>query len=1105
MTEPVPFGQSVFKQAPKVGSAGEGNPLARPDNTLSLTETLRAQINQSAMVSVGQYLGDLPKAAKEYAQNGTADLEPWRETLTKDVPLHLHAEIMSSNTLVGAGARRDRLIEDMKVQRKLAEQHGVAAGTIKFAGAILDLDLPLALATGGTYKAAKTAAGVARTTKNLTGSTSLARAAGDGAVGLTGGAIAGLMTGTADLVARDDRDWGDLATAVAMNAALGTAITSSTGALMFDRRLWSEASELEFRKSAKAVQDDLARNRANPDGPVLLEGRDLYPDGDSPADTFALVVPAKDSAGAASLGTSNTANAPAVDASASPRVKERSIESQDELDAIDFANNMAEDLKNPFVRLLTGFSDFEIPVPGTGKSIPVGQALGSYFTMSTRDFTQLVKSKSPTANFVAVQILESASGLGRKGTSSALLRELYTGSIARPAINEVVNARASFMKGRGISPENITAGNQAFSREVRLAMQEYAVSGKKPTDPTMAELVEKLDESYNEALKVMKGTDPDKSIRGSENIPVQRGYFHYDWEPQNFAKVIADVGDNALQRAFQQGYINGSGMTPEIADVLAKAIVKRMKDRSAGLGAADSQILDIDNRTSIIEALESSGVKGAELERVMVQLDGSAQERKKLGNLKRRNEVDLSTPIPGTGKQLVDLMSDDFERSFVTYAGNIAGQAALARKGIRDKADMETLLDTIAEEQRAAGEEVLPRDYLRSIMSGFEGGTQMGYAFGQSAIDPVTQMLTQATRASLLQRVGLTQLIDSANIINANGIRNALEPILDRVTKGMNAPQIKQLHEDLLDINVIAGQDHMLFRPHLALDAQRASMDGLRYAQAALSTVEKATNYVSGQIHVTAAQQVTAVAATAKTVLKGIRDGSLDQRRLRDVGLTESSQSELFGLIHSGDIKVDGGIELNTKNWSPELREEFGAAMVRATNQQVQKALIGESSVWQRTPLGALFSSLKTFGMIATQKQLARNLMVGGKVSTAQAALWQMGMAYMILNLSSKIQGGNLDQAGLARLAVVYSPITGALPMLTDPVTSMLGFDDLNLSPYGRYSSMFSSPVFETVEKLSNSPGSIKDILTGDADYDDTQNARSMFFLNWYGMKRLYD
>lgn len=92
-----------------------------------------------------------------------------------------------------------------------------------------------------------------------------------------------------------------------------------------------------------------------------------------------------------------------------------------------------------------------------------------------------------------------------------------------------------------------------------------------------------------------------------------------------------------------------------------------------------------------------------------------------------------------------------------------------------------------------------------------------------------------------------------------------------------------------------------------------------------------------------------------------------------------------------------------------------------------------------------------------------------------------------------------------AWLAAAYTPNVGAVPMLTDPLTTMLGFEDLNFSPYGRYASYLDTPVFSTMERLSQAPGAIIDMVSGEGTYQDMQNARAMFFLNWYGMKQVWE
>lgn len=1295
---PLSAPEGAGRQAQREAEEAAQLPLwQRGDSVGTLT------IRQSVLNSAIEYLQTTPQAVEELLTSGTAELEPYRAELTKDIPLHLQDNVMSSMTYAGALARRDRILQDQREQARLAQQVGISRGAMQLAAGLIDADLPLILASGGTIAAARTAASVARTARALTGSTTVARVAGDAAVGVTGGALSGAVVGGIGNIVRDDYDISGMFQMIVAGAATGGVLNPAIGTVGLDRQVWGEAARMEMTDALRRFETDLQRDLMDPEsainrnttplseadqasnpvprGPVLVEADDLADDVATPmfADQTApntngffdeeqvlyesdnlsvyatgvgidglefhrielsdgtilnaevrrngdeleiqniyndenmfpsnedfnkvgfsqirqlsraygemdpnlqyisgnrvggarhsgeyvgsdlTAIPARvriprvkredasdaGSVGARNLGTSpsainvdqelanldaNRAAAPGstplpvhpwvqdmADAGATERAIRRSVANREwEID-YDYDRLYQEDTKNPWVRTLVGDMDYEVKIPFTNRSVNLGQIAGTVFTLGQRDFTNLVRSKSPGARFVAAQILSSASGLVRRGSSAAVLKEIYQGSAMVHSAEAIVNQRSSYFRKKGLNSWRVESHRQ-FSRDLRLAMHDYYMTGK--VDPEFKDLIDSIDKTHMEILDRMKGIDEDRSVRGAREIDHRPGYFRYDWEPRNFLRVRQQVGEEGMIQAFRDGYMRGSGLDADLATRLAKAIVRRFSDRGLGVGAADSRLLDIDSRSGIEAVLEQSGLSRADVDSIMRRLDVNTQERATKGYLRRRTDVDMRTPIPGTNLKLVDLLSDDIERSLREYVGDAAGAAALANKGIRDKADLEALKDTILFEQSALREQGLERGQLDAIFSQFTGGVHKGFLMGRetSGVSPLTSMLTKATRASLLQRVGLTQLMDTANLFVANGVQNVMEPVMARL--GWNRPgamtkaEYNNLYDELQSLGVIVGQDQMLFRPHLSIDeTELANNVYMQMGQSALNSVERATNYASGQIHVTAAQQMVSAAAVTTNVLRALagQETNLTNRMLRDIGLEPDKISDLVDLIRSGVIEVDGGkVKLNSSQWSAhmgeeqaaELANEFGAAIFLAVNQQVQRSLIGETSVWMNSDIGKLLTSLKTFALTAVQKQTARNLMIGGRPYFLQAATWQLGFAYAVLTLGQTVQGQEMSATDRARLAVAYSATLGVAPMVVDPITTMLGFDDLNFSPYGRYTSYLDTPVFDQTQKLMQAPGAIGGMLSGDGDYNDMQNARAMFFMNWYGMKQVWE
>lgn len=80
-------------------------------------------------------------------------------------------------------------------------------------------------------------------------------------------------------------------------------------------------------------------------------------------------------------------------------------------------------------------------------------------------------------------------------------------------------------------------------------------------------------------------------------------------------------------------------------------------------------------------------------------------------------------------------------------------------------------------------------------------------------------------------------------------------------------------------------------------------------SQRGMATIERATHFASGQIHVIAMQQEVAASAVTTNVLRTIagEETNLTTRMLRDIGLEGDHLQELQDLIENNVIKVDDG------------------------------------------------------------------------------------------------------------------------------------------------------------------------------------------------------
>ena len=1071
---------------------------------ISKQQIFRDQVDQSAFNSLLEWLRDLPAAFDEWRDTGNAELDNHKEELTQGVPVDYWHDIMSSWTLAGARAKRDRIINDERVISDLANQTGITPAAIKMGASLFDLDAPLMFLPGGTIYGAKTLASTAKATKALTGSARLPRVAGGIAVGASGGALAGGLTGGVEAAVRPDVSVNDFYNRILAGASVGGAFNTAGEVLFPDTALWAKAAEAEKNKALADL--DIAMQTAfnNPESDFNTHTSPL-----GTTDLADIPVPpvfGENSIGAAQAPDRELVKEITTDQlglKAPPRVKEWSAHAQGVNQSNMVDEQIQRNITNKFVKTIVGFNKDNLFV----------ETVGRILTAAQRDYTKLVSAPSPTAKFMATNLLESASGLTRNGASAAVLMEMFKKSALTRGIPSLRKFRAQYFKDHKLNPF-LRSSQKKFDRDLRLQMQRR-YDGQ-DVDPYYKDVIDDLDEMHAEALTRMQADGEERAVTGSREVEHRPGYFRHDWNAQKLLEAKeAGATTKALVKAFKIAAIRSGISDDKIASKVARATVRRLENKQKQLSHVDRRRLDLDTRSDIANILEEGGVPEEEIKEIMNRLDRQEADRSTKSYLKHRINFDPSTPIEGTNLQLVDLMSEGIERSFQRYVADSAGAAALAHKGLRDQSEINTMIDALMIEQdhlRTPKDQRFAREEIEAIINQFSGNTHQGYMLGraENGINPLMATLNRLTRASFLQNAGLVQMMDCANTVVANGLSRSMEPLLARIGwgEGMSKAELVKLREELENIGVIVAKDHNLFDRFISIEEQTSFDSIILGAQQLSGRLERLTNFASGQFHVTSFQQLVSAAATTSNIIRHLagEETNLTRRKLYDIGLTEPVLTDLDNMIHSGVIKVEGGrVTLNSSKWDYDTALEFGAAIERAVGQQVQKHLIGETSVWMNTNVGNLFTTLKSFGMVAGQKQLARNLMLGGMPQVAQAAAWQLGFAYAMVTLIQMIRGNDMSPIDRARLALVYTPTAGSLTALVDPITTMLGFDDLNFSPYGRYATFGSIPMASALERLQMAPGAIIKNLLGKDDYNDDRNAKAMFFMNLYFMSRLWD
>jgi len=141
--------------------------------------------------------------------------------------------------------------------------------------------------------------------------------------------------------------------------------------------------------------------------------------------------------------------------------------------------------------------------------------------------------------------------------------------------------------------------------------------------------------------------------------------------------------------------------------------------------------------------------------------------------------------------------------------------------------------------------------------------------------------------------------------------------------------------------------------------------------------------------------------------------------------------------------------------------------------------LPGEEPYILTKPLGRAILQLRTFPLMAFQKQFLRN-MRHADAGTMAALIHNFMWAGVIYSTTQTVKGrgDKLTPESIAKGALNYSPTTGWLPMAIDPLAEIMGLEELKLNRYGPPGRATEGiiplpPMIPTLNRVAHIPGSL--------------------------------
>lgn len=711
------------------------------------------------------------------------------------------------------------------------------------------------------------------------------------------------------------------------------------------------------------------------------------------------------------------------------------------------------------------------------------------------DFDAMFKSGSAVAQKFAYDMMENAAGIIRNGRSGARIKDHYEKQLLShfAGFEDSYSAWATEVHGANLIRRNWDTDLRAsFNREVMAEMQarRYDGAAYQPSgNARVREAADSLDRTFAHEVGVLRGRPGEHAVKGTDNLKVTKGYVPQKWLGKNMRDLVnaGKYSKKQIAEAISEGYQRMHGMKAKDANIYAKAVVHRAMTMDEGTSTNLIGLLNKDGREELEDMLRRNGMPENEIKPFIERIQGQIEERGKSGFLKERLDIDLRG-IAANGVNLMDLVDTDIGTMVPKRLRRTSGQGALARKGITSRADWEDIKRAILAEQDANGpnaptgskvgdfidkDKHLTPEKLDEIFTYFSGDPVAG------GISPVYARIKKLTNLALLNQLGLTQLAELGPTIAAvgwDGFYRHLTPSIKSALKNVDSPLIQELKH----IYSIVPEER-LFRDDLVHEFEKSSATSElgRKFDRILNKGSRLQGFTSGFYAMRNIQQRLAVTSAADKIMRGFKTQNWDVDRLADMGLNGIDATKIKDYVDRGVVTFnpDGSLKaLNFGQWNAEDVDLFAMTLNARVNTLVQKAMAGESStMYHKDGMASLFWHLKSFPMLAMEKQLIRNarLMDSEAAMTFMYGLLTAGVAYSVRQtINGRTE--NLEPLSITKGAFGLSNMTGWIPMWTDPLAGMLGLTSLQVGGYQGTNAVISTPAaFTTLDRMAQIPGSL--------------------------------
>ena len=636
-----------------------------------------------------------------------------------------------------------------------------------------------------------------------------------------------------------------------------------------------------------------------------------------------------------------------------------------------------------------------------------------------------------------------------------------------------------------------------------------------------------------------------EGLMGADEIEEVLGYINRVWEPNKISRLTADpqVRGSGVRMLIEES-IRRADVDGDISDAaraaMARAVYSRFNAKGHGIQTDFNAGFFSRDIGEVRRVLKEAGTDKEDIETIVGhvarQTQDSASDAGRVRNLKSRIPMDENTEVRlPTGRRLKfsELTENNAERLHINYLNRMTGHISVARhlrpllddEAVRHGIKTDYEFNRLTDMARAEGMSSKKIDHMTmgyNLLVGRppENGTN-------SALHQVMRFVRDWNFVRLMGQVGFAQVAEFGPIVAQVGIVNTIRHVphlRDMIRRTRNGEIDEPMLREWEEFGLVFGAERMIMQPsqrmgeHGLLD-ESANSSMLNKASQTMEVLKRAVGDVSGMSGLTIAMQRMAGLSAGHKFIKMAKAGTLNNARMRSLGLDEDSANSIQAQIraHSGRDQTEGGRwtdTMNLKDWDPEAREAFLGAMHRWGARMVQRNIVGDLPPEMHTMVGNMAGQFRSFMLNAYQKQLMQgmnmkdfqtfmtfsfSMMFAGASYTAQQGLNSIGREDAQEFREERLSVGNLGLAAFQR-AGFASLIPGAIDTIL-PMTPMI---DEGIFSYGRSSGLATGffagiPTVDLANSLhSGAQGSIAAPFRDDKDFtqQDFRNVWSTLALN---------